>query len=106
MRYEDFEIPFASIESAQEYLLLLSKAIEESRVDVEELVAIAGERGERREAAFQIVAYNLKKLGFYVTTSRRILNDLRTLRRLLWDERGSKRAAPARERTRELTKIV
>jgi hypothetical protein len=95
MRYEDFEAPFASIESAREYLLLLSNAIEESRVDVDELLAVAAERGERRQAALRIVAYNLKKLDFHVTASRRVLNDLRTLRRLLWDERGGKRGAPA-----------
>jgi acyl-CoA reductase-like NAD-dependent aldehyde dehydrogenase len=93
MPYEDFETPFQSIESAQEYLLLLSGAIEESRLDVDQLVASAGARGERRQVALQMVAYNLKKLAFYVTMSRRILNDLRTLRRLLWDERGSRASA-------------
>jgi acyl-CoA reductase-like NAD-dependent aldehyde dehydrogenase len=95
MRGQGSEIPFHSIESAQEYLLLLSEAIEESRRDVAELAAAVNAHAERRQAALQIVAYNLKKLAFYVTMSRRILNDLRTLRRLLWDQRGSR--ADARE---------
>ena len=94
MRGPGSEIPFHSIESAQEYLLLLSEAIEESRRDVEELGAADSAHAERRQAALQIVAYNLKKLAFYVTTSRRILNDLRTLRRLLWDERDPSRLVP------------
>jgi hypothetical protein len=33
------------------------------------------------------VAFNLAKLDSHMTQSRRILNDLRTLRRLLMDER-------------------
>jgi hypothetical protein len=88
MRGQGSEIPFHSIESAQEYLLLLSEAIEESRRDVAELAAAVSAHAERRQTALQIVAYNLKKLAFYITASRRILNDLRTLRRLLWDERS------------------
>ena len=37
--------------------------------------------------ALQLVSYNLAKLTLHITTSRRILNDLRTLRRLLLAER-------------------
>ena len=42
---------------------------------------------ERRVQALQLVALNLNKLSSHVTKSRRILNDLRTLRRLLLEER-------------------
>jgi hypothetical protein len=34
------------------------------------------------------VSYNLAKLNLHITTSRRILNDLRSLRRLLLAERN------------------
>jgi hypothetical protein len=45
------------------------------------------EGAERRREALQLVGYNLAKLTLHITTSRRILNDLRTLRRLLLAER-------------------
>jgi len=34
----------------------------------------------------QLVAFNLNKLNAHITASSRILNDLRTLQRLLLDE--------------------
>jgi len=37
------------------------------------------------------VSYNLAKLEGHITTSRRILNDLRTLRRVLLSERKAKK---------------
>jgi hypothetical protein len=42
---------------------------------------------ERQERALQLVSNNLMKLSQHMTTSLRILNDLRTLRRLLLEER-------------------
>ncbi|MGE5488845.1 MAG: hypothetical protein ACM3ZB_13600 [bacterium] len=84
MDYEQ-ETPFENIESAQEFLALLEEAVEEARKDVESEVARA--QPERRLQALQLVGYNLAKLSAHVRTSRRILNDLRTLRRLLLQER-------------------
>lgn len=82
------ETPFDSIEGSHEYVDLLAEAIEEARRDVEAEIALAIQDGaERRRDALQLVAYNLAKLGLHITTSRRILNDLRTLRRLLLAER-------------------
>jgi hypothetical protein len=80
---------------------LLADALEEARRDVEDEIALAVQEGaERRKEALQLVAYNLAKLGLHITTSRRILNDLRTLRRLLLAERLAEqpetRAAAAR----------
>ena len=84
----DPETPFDSIEGSQEYVSLLADAIEEARKDVDADIAIAVEEGaERRREALQLVSYNLAKLSLHITTSRRILNDLRTLRRLLLAER-------------------
>jgi hypothetical protein len=82
------ETPFDSIESSHEYVSLLAEAIEEARQDVEASIALAiKEHAERRKEALQLVSYNLAKLSLHMTTSRRILNDLRTLRRLLLAER-------------------
>ena len=84
----DPETPFDSIEGSQEYVALLAEAIEEARQDVDSDIEVAITEGaERRRAALQLVSYNLAKLTLHITTSRRILNDLRTLRRLLLAER-------------------
>jgi hypothetical protein len=84
----DCETPFDSIEGSHEYVALLAEAIREARLEVETEIALAVADGaDRRKEALQLVAYNLVKLSLHMTTSRRILNDLRTLRRLLLDER-------------------
>jgi hypothetical protein len=82
------ETPFDSIESSHRYVLLLAEAITETLAEVESDIALAGEEGAaRRQQALQIVRFNLSKLSNHVTASSRILNDLRTLRRLLLEER-------------------
>jgi hypothetical protein len=89
----DPETPFDSIESSHEYVSLLAEAIEEARNDVDADIAAALREGaERRKEALQLVSYNLAKLTLHITTSRRILNDLRTLRRLLLAERDGNTA--------------
>ncbi len=91
----DPETPFDSIEGSHEYVSLLAEAIEEARKDVDADIAAALREGaERRKEALQLVGYNLAKLSLHITTSRRILNDLRTLRRLLLAERQGD-AAPS-----------
>jgi hypothetical protein len=83
------ETPFDSIEGSHEYVALLAEAIEETRREIEsEIAAAEGENAVRRKEALLLVSYNLSKLKIHITTSRRILNDLRTLRRLLLSERG------------------
>ena len=85
---ETSETPFDSIEDSHEYVTLLAEALEEARRDVDADIAVAEAEGaDRRRQALQLVAYNLAKLSLHITTSRRILNDLRTLRRLLLAER-------------------
>ncbi|MEO7649687.1 MAG: hypothetical protein ABIZ80_04415 [Bryobacteraceae bacterium] len=82
------ETPFDSIESSHEYVSMLAEAIAEARRDVEQDSALASAEGaDRRNQALLLVSYNLAKLEGHMTTSRRILNDLRTLRRLLLAER-------------------
>ena len=84
---------FESIESAQEYIGLLVQVVEEAQKSFEE--NLRGEESSaspRRTDALRLVSYNLKRLGHHMGRSRRILNDLRTLRRLLHQERQLKAA--------------
>ena len=80
--------PFDNIESSHEYVSLLAKAVEEALAEVEADIAEAsGSDAARRREALQLVHFHLNKLSGHMTSSRRILNDLRTLRRLLLEER-------------------
>ncbi len=81
------ENPFDNLESAQQFVELLCEAVEEARRDIER--EAAEPQSERRLQALQLVSYNLAKLATHMGTSRRILNDLRTLRRLFFQERGA-----------------
>ena len=83
------ETPFDDIEGSHEYVRLLAEAVNEARRDVEADIAAAERDGaDRRKEALLLVSFNLAKLNLHITSSRRILNDLRTLRRLLLAERG------------------
>jgi len=89
---QESETPFDSIEGSYQYVDMLSEAIAEARRDVEAEVALAEqENADRRKQGLLLVSYNLAKLEGHMTTSRRILNDLRTLRRVLLAERPSVR---------------
>jgi len=82
------ETPFDDIEGSHEYVRLLAEAVDEARRDVEaDIAAAEQDRADRRKEALLLVSYNLAKLNLHITSSRRILNDLRTLRRLLLAER-------------------
>jgi hypothetical protein len=86
---KEAETPFDNIEGSHEYVALLAEALDEARRDVEAEIALADrEAADRRKQALLLVGYNLAKLNLHITSSRRILNDLRTLRRLLLAERG------------------
>jgi hypothetical protein len=90
MNYEA-DTPFESIEGALEYLKLLHAAVLEARQDVEGDVRIqAGIEPHRRLEALRLVLYKLEQLEKHVKTSHRLLNDLRTLRRLLLEERSAR----------------
>jgi len=82
------QTPFDSVENAQQYVRLLVEAIAEAKSEIEaDLGAAASAKSERRVQALQIVQFKLDKLEQHLKTSSRLLNDLRTLRRLLLDER-------------------
>jgi len=82
------ETPFDNIESALEYVNHLLEATREAQDQIEsEILRAANLQLARRKQALQLVNYKLDKLSSHVAASRRILNDLRTLRRLLLEER-------------------
>ncbi|MBP1696490.1 MAG: hypothetical protein H6Q41_1678 [Deltaproteobacteria bacterium] len=93
------ETPFDNIESAQQFVRLLIEAIEESRADVDADIARAESNlSERQKQALQLVSDTLAKLSHHMTTSRRMLKDLRTLRRILLDERQLNKQNPDKKR--------
>lgn len=88
-RMEDrSETPFENIEGALEYVNLLLEAIQEAQQQVEGEITLAASPGlTRRKQALQLARYKLDRLSSHIAGSRRVLNDLRTLRRLLLEER-------------------
>jgi hypothetical protein len=80
--------PFDRIEGSLEYIGLLRETIQTTKSDIQkEVVRAQSERAERRLQALQLVTYKLERLSRHIDSSHRLLNDLRTLRRLLLDER-------------------
>jgi len=80
--------PFDRIEGTLEYIGLLRESIQSTRIEVQrEVVQAQSARAERRLQALHLVTYKLERLGRHIDSSHRLLNDLRTLRRLLLGER-------------------
>ena len=78
------ETPFDSIESAHEYVRLLACEVEDvTNLIKNEIDDAVAQRAERRIDTLRLVDYKLKQLGEHLGASRRILNDLQMLRRLL-----------------------
>ena len=82
------ETPFDTIENAQEYVQLLLETISEARKEIAaDLKAAEHSKLTRRVDALRVVEYKMEKLEQHLHSSSRDLNDLRTLRRLLLEER-------------------
>ncbi len=82
-------IPFDSIESAQHFVIALAEKVLESKQEVElDLNRETTSGPSRRSDALRLAVENLHDLDFCLGQSRRILNDLRSLRRLMLDERS------------------
>ena len=82
------ETPFESIENAQKYIKLLGETVTENVGDIDSEIIAATESGlDRRLQALRIVCYKLQKLEQQLHACSRSLNDLRSLRRLLLEER-------------------
>jgi hypothetical protein len=81
---------FESLESAHEYLTLLREALEEAHASILDDMAAAEQEGPRRRVdALQVVEHKLNQLRHHLLASVILVNDLRTLRRLLLRERAS-----------------
>ena len=90
---DPIETPFDSIENAQQYIRLLLEAVAEAKRDIDDAIIQATDRMlNRRLQALQLVEYNLEKLQRSLSASSRTLNDLRSLRRLLLEERPAANA--------------
>ena len=80
--------PFESIESAQEYFQYLAEAILEAKESVtRDIASNSTVELRRRQEALKLALYKLERLEQHAKSSRRLLNDLRTIRRLLLEER-------------------
>ena len=85
------ETTFDSIESAHEFVGLLTEAVVEAKRDIEADVQMeSGSTFPRRLEALRLALYQMEKLEVHMSKSRRILNDLRSLRRLLLEERSAR----------------
>lgn len=81
---------FDTIESAHEYLGALAEVLADTQAVIQDDInAARGESAPSRQLdALQLVDYKLQRLGEHLRLSRRLLNDLRTLRRLLSGDRS------------------
>jgi hypothetical protein len=96
MFVEEIEQPFESIESAQDYMKVLADTVLDAMKDLSEAQQEALRDGqERRAKAIELAQFKLKILGCYIHKSRRTLNDLRTIRRLILNERLTAETAMA-----------
>jgi hypothetical protein len=84
--------PFDSIESAHDFVSLFADSVADAKRDIEnDVERELTSNAPRRLDALRLAAYNLEKLELHLNKSRRILNDLRSLRRLLFEERAATR---------------
>ncbi len=84
--------PFDTIESAQDFVRVLNETITEARQEIQQdFERELDLPPSRHRDALQIALYNLEKLENHMACCHRILNDLRSLRRLLFAERAYRR---------------
>ncbi len=83
--------PFDTIESTHEYLKLLDEVLEEVQATTEEelkrIVLADTMVISRGVEAIHLLSFKIEQLRHHIKASSRILNDLRTMRRLLLRER-------------------
>jgi len=88
--------PFGTLESAHDFVTLLTAAVSQSKAELQMDVDRESASADlsRRVDALRVALYNVEKLEVHLARSSRILNDLRTLRRLLFDERATTPSQP------------
>ena len=90
MPFDANEQPFDSIESAHDFMNILAETIMDAIKDLHRDHEVAVRNGWTRPAqAIELAIFKAKTLGCHVHKSRRTLNDLRTIRRLILNERMS-----------------
>ncbi len=95
------QTPFDTVENAHEYVRLLVEALAEAKREIAaDLNATATTKPDRRVEALRVVQFKLDKLEQHLKSSSRLLNDLRTLRRLLFEERPEERPEERHEPAR------
>ena len=96
--------PFESIESAHEFVALLEESILEAADDVRGHMQEAEAAGDERQVrALNLALFKLTQLATNMHKSRRALNDLRSIRRLLFTERELDEASEAIDVARRAT---
>jgi len=88
---QERDSPFETLESAYGFVSLLREAVDDAYASIlgETELAQATKGAERRLDALRVVDHKLNCLRQNVLASLILLNDLRTLRRLLLGERKS-----------------
>lgn len=82
--------PFETIESAQDFLRVLHETVLDAMKDLNGDYQIALQDSQlRRAQALGLAMFKLKMLTCHIHKSRRMLNDLRMLRRLILNERAT-----------------
>jgi hypothetical protein len=88
MLTDGIDRPFNSIESAQAFMDVLAETIVEVMKDLKDHhQAAVKDHQQRRAQAVELALFKLKTMNWYVHKTRRALNDLRILRRLILNER-------------------
>jgi len=85
------ETPFENIEGALEYVGCLLEASREAQKHIEVEIARASDpQLARKKQALQLVKYKLATLDCQLVKSKRLLNDLRKLRRLILEDTAAR----------------
>lgn len=96
--------PFDTLESAHEYVRLLAEQVTDVQRSVQQDISETEPLdAPRRLDALRLVDYKLGQLSVQLVSSRRVLNDLRALRRILTGERP---AAPRGARSRDAVEAL
>lgn len=78
--------PFQTIESARDFVTLLAETVIESRKELEEdVLRESNSKGSTRLDVLRMALYSMEKLELHMATSSRILDDLRSQRRFLFE---------------------
>lgn len=93
------EHQFETLESVYDFVTLLAETVADAKSELESDVRREA-LPSRRLDALRTALYNVSKLEKHVAQTSRILNDLRTLRPFLFEERQVARGVPSPDTVR------